>query len=331
MSAAGPLLPPLIRALRDSPAFAHKRDIAPLIGGLAGLDSGHLPLGDDGAALPDSDGYLVVAIEGFLNDFVAAEPHFAGYCGVMVNVSDIYAMGARPSAVVDALWSAGQEQAEEILAGMREAADKYRVPIVGGHSNTRNDRPQLSVAMVGRASALLTSFDARPGDVLMVACDLRGRYRPHGNNWDASSDAPGERLRDDLELLPSLAEEGLCRAAKDISMAGVVGTALMLLEASGVGGTVHLDDLPRPPGVPLERWLSTFPSYGFVMAVAPGHRDAVAARFRQRGLAVAQAGRVEPGHRLHLTLGAERGLFWNLERDTFIGANASPTTGDRHA
>ncbi|HAJ42612.1 MAG TPA: sll0787 family AIR synthase-like protein, partial [Alcanivorax sp.] len=231
----------LMDALRDSPAFQHKQDIAPM---LRDLEAAHgaVPVGDDCAVLADGDGYLLFAIEGFLNGFVARDPDFAGYCGVMVNVSDIYAMGGRPTAVVDALWSAGADQADAIMAGLRRAAGKYQVPVVGGHSNAHNDRAQLSVAIIGRAKRLLTSFDARPGDHLMVACDLRGAYRaaapgePDSHNWDASSDAPGERLRGDLELLPLIAERGLCRAAKDISMASFVGTTLMLLECSGVGG-----------------------------------------------------------------------------------------------
>ena len=243
----------LMDALRDSPAFQHKQDIAPM---LRDLEAAHgaVPVGDDCAVLADGDGYLLFAIEGFLNGFVARDPDFAGYCGVMVNVSDIYAMGGRPTAVVDALWSAGADQADAIMAGLRRAAGKYQVPVVGGHSNAHNDRAQLSVAIIGRAKRLLTSFDARPGDHLMVACDLRGAYRPAGpgepdsHNWDASSDAPGERLRGDLELLPLIAERGLCRAAKDISMASFVGTTLMLLECSGVGGHLALNARRCAPG-----------------------------------------------------------------------------------
>ena len=158
----------LMDALRDSPAFQHKQDIAPM---LRDLEAAHgaVPVGDDCAVLADGDGYLLFAIEGFLNGFVARDPDFAGYCGVMVNVSDIYAMGGRPTAVVDALWSAGADQADAIMAGLRRAAGKYQVPVVGGHSNAHNDRAQLSVAIIGRAKRLLTSFDARPGDHLMVA------------------------------------------------------------------------------------------------------------------------------------------------------------------
>ena len=118
-------------------------------------------------------------------------------------------------------------------------------------------------AVLGRAERLLTSFDARPGHDLVMAVDLRGRYRgPTSTNWDASTGAPLERLRLDLALLPEIAEAGLCGAAKDISMAGTVGTAAMLFECSGVGGVIDPALVPRPEGVDLGRWLMSFPSFG---------------------------------------------------------------------
>ena len=88
-------------------------------------------VGDDCAAIPDGDGYLLLAIEGFINAFVAADPWFAGWCGVMVNVSDIAAMGGRPIAVVDAIWSDGETAADPILQGLRAAATTFNVPLVG--------------------------------------------------------------------------------------------------------------------------------------------------------------------------------------------------------
>ena len=165
-----------------------------------------------------------------MNEFVAGDPWFAGWCGVMVNVSDIAAMGGRPIAVVDAVWADGDGEAAPVLNGLRAASDAYRVPIVGGHTNVRNDRGQLSVAILGRAKQLLTSFDARPDDRLVAAIDLRGRYREPFSNWEAATDAPAARLRGDLEVLPALAEAGLAHAAKDISQGGLVGTAMMLAE-----------------------------------------------------------------------------------------------------
>jgi selenophosphate synthetase-related protein len=152
---------------------------------------------------------------------------------------------------------------------MREASEAFGVPVVGGHTNTRTDRGQLSVAILGRARRLLTSFDAQPGDHLIAALDLRGRYREPFSNWEAATDAPFARLRADLGVLHAIAEFGLARAAKDISQGGLIGTAMMLAECSGVGATIDVTAVPKPEGVPLDRWLQTFPSHGYLLAVSP--------------------------------------------------------------
>jgi uncharacterized protein len=309
----------LVQLLRDSKGFAHKRDIAPV---LAGLPAGARlqGVGDDCAVLDGPDGKLLFAIEGFMNELVRDDPWFAGYCGVMVNVSDIYAMGGRPLAVVDALWSAGNERAQAVLAGMAEAAEKYAVPIVGGHTNSRNDREQLAVAILGRARALLSSFAARPGEALLAVYDMRGRYREPNAYWDASTGAPGERLRADLELLPRLAEEGLCRAGKDVSMAGLLGTALMLLECAQLGANIDVDAIVPPPGVPLARWLLSFPSYGFLLSAAVPDVPEIAARFAARELSCQQIGHCTAERRVNLQRGGELAELWNFEADSFIGA-----------
>src|ERR1700749_373804 len=98
----------LARTLRASAGVAAKADIGVVAERLA-LPGGRV--GDDCAAIPDGDGHLLFAIEGFINEFVAADPWFAGWCGVMVNLSDAVAMGGRPLAVVDAVWAAGEDNA----------------------------------------------------------------------------------------------------------------------------------------------------------------------------------------------------------------------------
>jgi hypothetical protein len=308
--------------LRAGRGFAHKRDIDPVVHALApALPAGAtaVPNGDDCAVIADGDGYLLLAIEGLLNEFVAAEPWFAGYSSVMVNVSDIAAMGGWPIAVVDALWSAGHARAAAVLEGMRVAAAAYGVPIVGGHTNTRAEREQLAVAILGRARRLLTSFDAQPGDRLLMAIDLRGRYREPNPFWDASTSAPSARLRADLELLPALAEDGLCRAAKDISNAGAIGTALMLLECSGVGATIDVGAIPRPAGVAMERWLMSFPSFGFVLSVSSPNVAQVQARFAARDIACAVVGVADASRRVRLLDGAQEALLWDFDASPLIG------------
>jgi uncharacterized protein len=280
-------------------------------------------VGDDCAAIPDGDGHLLLAAEGFMGGFVAADPWFAGYCGLMVNLSDVAAMGGRPLAVVDILWAESEAAALPVLDGLRAAAAVYGVPVVGGHSNLRSASGQFGAAILGRANALITSFGARPGDRLVFAVDLRGRFREPAAYWDASTERPSERLRGDLELLPQLGEDGLVRAGKDVSMAGFVGTALMLLEGSGVGATLDLEAIPRPDGVPLGRWLQAFPSFGFVLAVRPDRVAEVLDRFAARGIAAADAGKVTHRRELHLRLGDEAALFWNLADVPLTGCGPS--------
>lgn len=324
------MLAQLVDSLRNSRGLAHKRDIDAVVATLArdlpvvlpALATA-VPLGDDCAAIPDGDGYLLFAIEGLIDEFVSAEPWFAGYCGVMVNLSDIAAMGGRPLGVVDALWSRDEARAGPLLAGLAAAAAVYRVPVLGGHSNTRSGDERLAVAVLGRARRLLTSFDAEPGDRLLMAIDLRGRYREPNSFWDASTGAPAPRLRADLEVLPALAEAGLCSAAKDISMAGAIGTALMLLECSGVGGVIDVHTVPRPPDVPLHRWLTSFPSFGFVLAVAPAHVAAVSARFAARGIACAAVGVVEDTSRVRISDGAAEELLWDFDASRLIGCGST--------
>jgi len=312
--------------LRASRGFAHKRDIASAMRRLAPVLPAGIAVGDDCAALPDGDGYLLFAIEGFVEDFVERMPWFAGWCGVMVNLSDIAAMGGRALAVVDAHWCPGAEAGAPVLDGMAEASRRYGVPIAGGHSNHKSERGQLAVAVLGRATALLTSFDARPGDALLMAIDLRGGWQEPFPYWNAATEAPGERLRGDLELLPVLAEDGLCAAAKDISMAGALGTALMLLECSRAGAEIDPLAVPRPAGVDaadpaaLLRWLCAFPSYGFVLSVPPVHAGTVQARFRARGIACAAVGRVTAGSTLYLRHGAQSAPLWDWREEPFITA-----------
>src|SRR6202011_5114297 len=204
------------------------------------------------------------------------------------------------------------------------ASQRYAVPIVGGHSNNRADRGQLAVAILGRARRLLSSFAARPGDQLGMTVDLRGRYKGPYSYWNASSRAPSERLRAHLELLPQLAESGLCEAAKDISMAGALGTFLMMLECSKAGATIDVDSLPRPAGIDgdqaLLRWLTAFPSYGFVLSVRPAHVAAVLAGFRRRDLAAAAVGEVTPAPQIHLKHRSDTALLWDLAACPFMSA-----------
>jgi AIR synthase-related protein len=272
--------------------------------------AGPIRVGDDCAAIPDGNGFLLFAAEGMLESFVADDPWFAGYSAVMVNLSDVAAMGGRPTAIVNVLWTPRLADSSEVWEGMTAASKAYGVPIVGGHTSiTGSGNAFLAAAVLGKAHKLITSFDARPSDDLLMVVDLRGSFRREKPFWNASVGAPAQRLRDDLELLPIIAERGWCRAGKDISNGGIIGTLNMLLQSSEVGAEIWLDRLPRPNGVGLDRWLIAFPSFGYLLSVAPEHTAETIALFTGAGIACDPVGKLSATQSLVLSYGSAREIF----------------------
>ena len=263
--------------------------------------AGKTRVGDDCAAIvnPSGTGYLLFAAEGMLESFVEDDPWFAGYSAVMVNLSDVAAMGGRPVAITDVLWTPNEEISAMIWQGMQAAALAYGVPIVGGHTTrTRSGKAMLGAAVLGYSGdRLITSFDAQPGDYLVMLIDLHGSFRGGKPFWNASTTTPVGQLRSDLELLPLLAEKGLCRAGKDISNGGIIGTLAMLCKCSEVGAILDLEDVPCPMDVEMEQWLVAFPSYGYLLAISPKDMASTMSQFTGTRITCCKIGhfKVNPG------------------------------------
>jgi uncharacterized protein len=312
----------LISSLQAAPSILHKQDIQTAANVLGqrvwGADKSQsrpqIRLGDDCAAISDGDSYLLLAAEGIWPRLVEDDPWFAGWCAVMVNLSDIAAMGGEAIALVDALWSHSPEGSLAIWQGMQAAAQSYGIPIVGGHTNCHSHYDGLAVAVLGRAQHLITSFEAKAGDVLMMAVSLSGAYYGNYPFWNAATTAEPWQLRAQLALLPKLAALGLCHAGKDISMGGLAGTLLMLCEASGCGAVLDLDQVPRPPEVGWHQWLTSFPSFGFLLSVPPENISQVEDLFNSLELVCQCVGDITTGSKVLLQQAGEQQILWDLER-----------------
>jgi selenophosphate synthetase-related protein len=296
----------LAAAIRAAPGLQAKRELRLLDRLPFALD------GDDGAIVAHGDGRLVMCGEAIAPALLAADPFAAGAAAVATNVADVRAMGGRPLALVDTLVSPDREHAERVLDGLAWAADRLGVPVVGGHL-TLGAPAALSAFCTGTVTAPLRAAAARPGDVLLAAFCLEGVQRGEDAPiFTSLRDREVAKLREDGEALVEVAERGLCHAARDVSMPGVAGSLLQLIELAGCGATLDVDRLPRPDGVALERWLLTFPSFGFVLAAAPEHVEAACAAFARRDLACAACGVFEDSHALRLAGGGESAEVWDL-------------------
>jgi uncharacterized protein len=276
--------------LRNLPGVRAKADIGLVADALGGGDWYAGP-GDDGAVLPEGAGRVVVGGEAILPAFVAADPHGAGIAAVLANVNDLAAMGARPVALLDTVVGPA-DVVGEALRGMREAAAMYDVPIVGGHLTRTDGPPALSAFGIGRADRVLSATHAAPGQVLVLACCLDGTMRPDFPFFPSFRERE-DRMAGDVRLLADVAASGAAVAAKDVSMAGLVGSLAMLLEPQRLGVTVDLDVLPVPGGVPLADWLACFPAFAFLLTCPPEGVAGCLAAFRERGLTAEPIGELD--------------------------------------
>jgi uncharacterized protein len=254
--------------------------------------------GDDGAVVTEAGMSLVVGGEAILPSFAAADPYGAGVAAVTTNLNDLAAMGAWPLALVDTV--TGQRAViQQVLEGMRWAAGLYQVPVVGGHLTVTDGHPALSAFGLGRADRPLSAQSAEEGQSLVVGCCIEGRMRADFPFFP-SFDERGERLAGDVRLLAEGASRGWVTAAKDVSMAGLVGSLAMLLECNRLGVTLDLDAVPVPPGVSLEQWITCFPCFAFLLCVPAGLEGECLRAFADRGLAAAVAGTLDSTGRLRL-------------------------------
>ncbi len=311
----------LVEAVRSAPGLLGKRDVR--IVERFGID------GDDAALVPHHGEFLVMCGEAISPPFLAADPYGAGTAAVVTNVSDVRAMGGRPLALVDMLVSPDREHADTVLDGIAWASERLGVPVVGGHV-TIGEEPALSASCTGVATTPLRATSAKPGDVLLAAFALDGRYMSETRPFfTALHDRTPWQLRDDGAALVEVAEQGLCHAARDVSMPGIAGSLLQMIEGAGCGARLDLDALPRPDGTPLERWLLTFPSFGFLLAAAPEYVDAACAVFTRRGLSCAPCGSFDDSRVLRLACGGAEVPAWDLAGAplTGLGPAGSPSAG----
>jgi len=264
---------------------------------------------------------LVVGGEAILPSFVAADPYGAGVAAVTTNLNDLAAMGAWPLALVDTV-TGPRPVIKQVLEGMRWAARLYDIPVVGGHLTVTAGPPGLSAFGLGRSDRPLTARDAEPGQSLVVGCCVEGRMRADFPFFP-SFDERGERLAGDVRLLAEGAASGWVTAAKDVSMAGLVGSLAMLLECNRLGVSLDLDALPVPAGVTLERWINCFPCFAFLLCVPPGREQECLDAFAARGLAAAVTGTLDDSGLLQLCLAGQVATAFDLSTESVTNLTRS--------
>src|SRR5690554_816327 len=142
-------------------------------------------VGDDAAVLNFGDTNLVVTTdlltEGVHFNLMYVPLKHLGYKSVVVNLSDVCAMNARPRQITVSLAISGKfsvEAVEEIYAGIKLACEHYGTDLVGGDTTSSLTGLTISITALGEAKPedIVYRSGARPGDLLCVTGDLGGAY-----------------------------------------------------------------------------------------------------------------------------------------------------------
>jgi len=209
-------------------------------------------VGDDGAVLtPNTEKQQIQVIDTLVEGVhfpPNTTPADIAYRAVAVNLSDIAAMGAEPRWMTLALTlsDSSEQWAASFSSGLFEAADQYRVALVGGDT-TSGPIVTVTVTITGEVEtgAALLRSGAQAGDGIFVTGTLGDAAA--GLNLLQRGEPDDFLVQRFLRPTPRIATGralvGKAHSAIDISD-GLVGDLKKVLTASGVGGQIDIDKLP---------------------------------------------------------------------------------------
>lgn len=142
-------------------------------------------IGDDAAVLDFQDKKAVVStdllIEGVHFDLAYMPLRHLGYKSVVVNLSDIYAMNAKPTQITVSVAVSNRfplEALEELFDGIALAAKEYNVDVIGGDTTSSQKGLIISITAIGEANEeeLVYRNGAKITDLLVVSGDIGAAY-----------------------------------------------------------------------------------------------------------------------------------------------------------
>ena len=142
-------------------------------------------VGDDCAVLHYPDKEVLVTsdllMEGVHFDLTYMPLKHLGYKAAMINISDIFAMGGTPRQIVVSIALSKRftvEDMEDFYDGLKLAADKWGVDIVGGDTTSSLTGFAISITAIGEADKdeIIYRKGAKPTDLICVSGDLGAAY-----------------------------------------------------------------------------------------------------------------------------------------------------------
>ncbi len=210
---------------------------------------------DDSAVYRLNDSVALVQSVDFFPPIVD-DPYWFGAIAAANALSDIYAMGATPLIGLNIVCFPIGLPKEVLASILKGGADKMTEAgaIIGGGHTIDDAEPKYGVSVTGlvRPGEQITNSGARAGDRLVltkaIGTGIITTALKAGKS-DAETEGGVVRLMAELNKGASEAMVGVgVNACTDITGFGLLGHLREMVEGSGVGARVSMDEVPLIPG-----------------------------------------------------------------------------------
>jgi phosphoribosylformylglycinamidine synthase II len=248
----------------------------------------------------------------------AVEPYQGAATGVGGILRDIFAMGARPIAVLDALrfGDPGDPRTRHLVDGVVAGVGGYGncvgVPTVGGElvfDPSYQGNPLVNVMAIGivREDRIMRAAAPGPGNLVVLYGSTTGRDGIGGASVLASatfgdqdpSKRPAVQVGDPfaekllIEATLEIIDRGLAEGVQDLGAAGITCGVSETADRAGTGILVDLDAIPRrEPGMAAFEVMISESQERMIAIVRPERYAEIAAICARWGLPCAVIGRV---------------------------------------
>jgi hypothetical protein len=278
------LLEKIIQRFKRSRNIREKRKLSPLLQNLReyGYTNSQVfaSFGEDAAAIqpnPDSNKLILLTTDAILPEFVKISPRGAGFSAIYVGIDDIIACGGTPLGCSVTLAYQDEQIGKQIFEGIIDATNRFRIPLIRGHTRTDSPTLELTATTVGTTTTdrFLSAAGAQIGDFIAVIWDADGQPVPNNKTyWNTITMKTYESFYAKRAFFGPAIDKRFISACKDISNGGILGTIYQMMAFNGKGAEICLDtleqDLKRDAfPYTVEEFLFLFLTSGFLVTGNP--------------------------------------------------------------
>lgn len=274
------MLENIIERFKKSRNIQEKENLRPILDQIKNhgynSDQIYASIGEDSAAIrltPESEDLILISTDALLPQFVEKSPFGAGFSSIYVGIDDIMAAGGFPIACSSTVSYKDAHLGEKIFQGMLEATNRFKVPLIRGHTTTDSVSTSLTTTIIGSAkiTQFLSAKNTQIGNFIAIVWDMDGKpSKANKYYWDTITMKNTKDFYEKRTFIRTCIAKKLITTCKDISNGGILGTLLQLLDYNKMGANLDIEKLRRQYNTDLmpyslEDFLFLFLTSGFIV------------------------------------------------------------------